>query len=170
MTEPTDSPSTPEPVAPAAPAPAAPAPKSEDLPDWAREKLSKANTEAANYRVQLRTVETERDSLAEKLAALEAQAAQAATSASEKQHDFDRLVPAVQALTPDPAPLFTFANTLQGDSAEALKTHAESLKTLFGLKNGPVAAVDRSQGLGTEAPSNDPAVAFTALMQTQLGK
>ncbi|AEJ91914.1 scaffolding protein [Mycobacterium phage PattyP] len=170
MTEPTDTPSTPEPAAPAAPAPAAPAPKSEDLPDWARDKLSKANTEAANYRVQLRTVETERDSLAEKLATLEAQAAQAATSASEKQHDFDRLVTAVQALTPDPTPLFTFANTLQGDSEEALKTHAESLKTLFGLKNGPVAAVDRSQGLGTEAPSNDPAVAFTALMKSQLQK
>ncbi|QAX93179.1 scaffolding protein [Mycobacterium phage Beatrix] len=170
MTEPTDTPSTPEPVAPAAPAPAVPAPKSEDLPDWAREKLSKANTEAANYRVQLRTAETQLQEYAEKLAALEAQAAQAATSASERQNDFDRLVTAVQALTPDPTPLFTFANTLQGDSEEALKTHAESLKTLFGLKNGPVAAVDRSQGLGTEAPSNDPAVAFTALMKNQLGK
>ncbi|WP_066901047.1 hypothetical protein [Mycolicibacterium houstonense] len=161
------------PAAPTAPAaPAAPAPKSgpAELPDWARQQISSANAEAAQKRVELKAVKEERDALQEQVATLTAEKAQAAGSHTAVQSDFDKLATAVKALVPNPEHLFTFANTLQGDSDDALAAHADALKSMFGIPSGPAPAVDRSQGQGSGAPANDPAAQFAALLQSQLGK
>lgn len=165
-----------EPITPAEPttpaASAAPAAKSEpaELPEWARKQISDANQEAAQRRVELKAANEARKALEEQVATLTAAQAQVAQSSSTVQSDFDRLATAVKALVPKPEQLFTFASTLQGDNEEALATHAESLKAMFGLSSGPSAAVDRSQGLGSGAPDNSPEAAFAALLKSQLNR
>lgn len=150
-----------------APKPAAPAPKNDDLPDWAREQITKANQEAANNRVKLRQVESERDALAEKVTTLSSEKTQIAGSFTERQGDFDKLVTAVQTLFPDKPQVFSFAKTLQGSNEEELAAHAAELKEMFGLSSSPSPATDRSQGHGGEA-SREPHSEFAALLNSQL--
>lgn len=152
------------PQAPPAPKPAPP--KSNELPDWAREQISSANAEAANFRVQLREEQKTRKSLEEQVAALTTEKASAASSQSEVQLDFDKLVTAIKAEVPHDH-IFSFAKTLQGSNEEELSAHAAELKSMFGLSNSPQAAVDRSQGHGN--PSNStPAAEFAKLLQANL--
>lgn len=155
--------------------PPAPAPKPEpkadngnDLPDWARTQISKANQEAANYRVQLREAERQRQALEEQVSTLTTEKTSASTSLTTVQGDFDRLVTAVQALFPEKTEVFTFAKTLQGDTEEELATHAAELKQMFGLSSQPSPAVDRSQGLGNGSSTSTPADEFAALLQSNL--
>lgn len=142
-TETTESP-TPTPPAPK------PGPKSNELPEWAREQISSANAEAANFRVQLREEQKIRKSLEEQVASLTAEKASAAKGKDEIQSDFDRLVTAIQAEVPHDH-IFAFAKTLQGSNAEELSAHAAELKSMFGISTGPQPAVDRSQATVTRA-------------------
>lgn len=154
-TETTDT-TTPTPPAPK------PGPKSNELPDWAREQISSANAEAANFRVQLREEQKARKTLEDQVAALTAEKA----GQVEIQSDFDRLVTAIQAEVPHDH-IFAFAKTLKGSNAEELSAHAAELKSMFGISTGPQPAVDRSQGHGN--PSNsDPAAEFAKLLQSNL--
>lgn len=157
--------STPE-AAPA-PKPAAPAPKSDDLPDWARDQITKANQEAATNRVKLRQVEQERDSLAEKLTTLSSEKTDVSTKYSSIQGDFDKLATAIQTLYPE-SKIFAFAKTLQGGSEEELTAHAAELKEMFGLSNAPSPATDRSQGRGGEPSNSDPASLLAAFIKPSL--
>ncbi|OHT67772.1 hypothetical protein [Mycobacteroides chelonae] len=164
-----------DPVTPEAPVSTDPAgqnppaaPQSNDgLPEWARKQISDANQEAANYRVQLRNTENERNALSEKVASLTSENAQAATSLSIVQSDFDKLATAVDALVPDKR-IFAFAKTLQGSTSDELTAHASDLKEMFG---SPIsAAVDRSQGLGNPGAASDPASQFASFVQSQINK
>src|ERR1700744_1198093 len=139
---------TPEPTpVPAPPAPSAPA--EPELPDWARKQISDANTEAAKYRVQLKEAREARKALEDQVVTLTNEKSATATSATSIQSDFDRLVPAIQAEGPHDK-IFAFAKTVQSDTEDELKAHAEELKSMFSLNPGPVRAVDRSQGHGAE--------------------
>lgn len=143
-----------------------PGPKSNELPEWAREQISSANAEAANFRVQLREEQKTRKTLEDQVAALTTEKASAATGQVEIQSDFDKLVTAIQAEVSHDH-IFAFAKTLQGSNADELSAHAAELKSMFGISSGPQPAVDRSQGHGN--PSNsDPAAEFAKLLQSNL--
>lgn len=138
-----------------------------DLPDWARQQISAANQEAANYRVQLRTEQQARQALEEQVSTLAAEKAAASTTATSVQGDFDKLVTAIQAEVPIDK-VFSFAKTLKGDSESELQSHAAELKAMFGLSNAPSPAVDRSQGLGGGSVNSDPASQFASFVQSNL--
>ncbi|WP_078344712.1 hypothetical protein [Mycobacteroides chelonae] len=161
-------PVTPEVPVSTEPTPQTPAnPQSADLPEWARKQISDANQEAANYRVQLRNTENDRNALAEQVASLNTEKAQVAAALSERQSDFDKLATAVSALVPD-KPIFAFAKTLQGTTSDELTAHAGELQKMFGT---PIsAAVDRSQGLGNGSPASDPASQFASIIQSHFNK
>jgi septal ring factor EnvC (AmiA/AmiB activator) len=153
--------------APEAPKPAAP---SNDLPDWAREEISKANQEAATNRVKLREEKKQREALEEQLAALATEKSSAASSLSSVQSDFDKLVTAIRAEVPHDK-VFAFAKTLQGSNEDELSAHAAELKSMFGISQGPARAVDRSQGKGSDPDAKvNPAEAFASLIQAQLSR
>jgi hypothetical protein len=166
-----DNESTPE-VTPAAEAPAAPKPAapSNDLPDWAREQISSANSEAATFRVKLKEETKQRKALEDQIAALSTEKSSAASSLSSIQTDFDKLVTDIKAEVPHDH-IFSFAKTLQGSSEDELSAHAAELKSMFGISQGPSRAVDRSQGKGSAAEQKtDPAAEFARLLQAQLSR
>jgi hypothetical protein len=167
MSDTTDAPVVPEAPKPAAPAPAAPAAESNELPDWARKQISDANTEAANYRVQLKAEKQAAKELRDQMAEMANQHASSASTQASIQSDFDRLVTAIQAEVPHEH-IFSFAKTLQGSNEDELKTHATELKSMFGISSGPARAVDRSQGQGGSGVDNSPAAEFARLLQAQL--
>lgn len=166
MSETATTPATEQPTPAATPAQVPPA-KSDDLPEWARQQISKANGEAAQYRVQLREAETARASLEEQLATLTTEKTQAVDSHTTVQTDFDKLVTAIQAEVPIEH-VFSFAKTLQGSTAEELTAHAVELKNMFGNPGGTSPAVDRSQGLGGDKVNTDPASVLGSLIASQL--
>lgn len=154
-------------AAPAAPAAPAPAKTDDALPDWARQKITSANNEAASFRVQLREEQAARKVLEEQVVTLNAASSTSSTALSSVQSDFDKLVTAIQAEVPHQH-VFAFAKTLQGANETELAAHAAELKTMFGATSGPAAAVDRFQGHGGGAPANDPATQFAEMLQSQL--
>lgn len=152
-----------------APKPSALAPRepSQDLPDWAREQISKANEEAATFRVRLRAEEKTRKSLEDSVASLSAEKSEATSDFALVKADLDKLKTAIQAEIPHDS-IFTFAKTLQGSTPDELSAHATELKSMFGA-NAPVRAVDRSQGRGSGANDpQDPASEFAKFIQDSL--
>lgn len=138
------------------------------LPDWAREKLTKANNEAAKYRNEKNdAVEAAKNEVAEsytsKVEALEAQIAERDAEASTARVEVDRLKATIEAGI-DHDKVYTFAELLKGDTAEELKSHADQLKELFITEEAPKTkspATDPSQGsAGKTLPLNgDPLLA-----------
>ena len=150
------------------PAPAAPAPKSEELPDWARQQISAANQEAANYRVQLREEKNARKAVEDQISALSSEKAAALAAQASVQNEFDRLFVTVQADVPRDH-IVTFANSLKGNTVEEMSAHAAELKSMFGVTNAPRLAVDRSQGQGGGGPApHDPASVFAEMLNAKL--
>lgn len=163
---------TPEANTPEAPKPTPPAAKpstNDELPEWARQQISSANADAAKYRVQLREADTARQSLQEQVASLTADKTQAVSASASIQTDFDKLVTAIQANVPNEH-VFAFAKTLQGNTAEELTAHAESLKSMFSLSQAASPAYDRSQGHSGDPLARDVGDAFGAFMNSQLSK
>jgi ribosomal protein L12E/L44/L45/RPP1/RPP2 len=151
------------------PKPAAPAPPAEstDLPEWARKQISDANSEAANFRVQLKEEKRSSKELRDQLVALSAEQSNAASSQASVQSDFDKLVTAIKAEVPHEH-IFAFAKTLQGGSEDELSAHAAELKTMFSVP--PSRAVDRSQGQGSGPSQVKPADEFAKILQDQLNR
>ena len=142
-----------------------------DLPEWARKKITEANQEAAQRRVQLRTVEEDNRTLQEQLATLKSERDDLASVSTSVQTDFDKLATAVKSLLPEKhLQVFTFAKTLQGSTGEELSDHAAELNKMFGISASPSPAVDRSQGHGSGAPASDPASQFAAFLNSRLSK
>ena len=161
----TETPETPETPKPGPPAPA---PKSDELPSWARDQISAANQEAANYRVQLREEKAARKGLEEQVTALTGEKAAAVAAQASVQNEFDRLFVTVQADVPRDH-IVTFANSLKGGTVEEMSAHAAELKSMFGGTNAPRPAVDRSQGQGGGGPApNDPAAVFAEMLSAKL--
>lgn len=127
------------------------------LPDWAREKLTKANNEAAKYRTEKNeAVEKAKqevtDSFTEKVEKLEAQVAERDSEIEAGRHETDKLRAAIEAGISNDK-IFTFADLLKGDNPEQLKSHAEELKELFSIEEKEptrAAATDPSQGSGSK--------------------
>lgn len=158
---------TPETVDNPTPAPK-PGPKSDELPKWARDSLTKANEEAASARVQLREEQAARASLQEQVVTLTTEKTAAQAAASEVQADFDKVVVSINAGVPHDR-IFAFAKTLQGSTLDELSAHATELKSIFSFGSDPEPAVDRSQGYGNPT-SSGPAEQFADFLKQSLGK
>lgn len=139
-----------------------------EIPDWARQQISKANQEAANYRVQLREATEARQKLEEQVSSLSTVKSELESQYSSKSTDFDKLATAVQTLFPDKPEVFTFAKTLQGANEDELRTHATELRSMFGISSAPSPAVDRSQGIGGQPSQSDPASEFAKLLNSSI--
>lgn len=137
------------------------------LPDWAREKLTKANNEAAGYRVKAReaselltTLQTQVQTLTdEKTAALDTQGS-VQLELLKLQTALSVGVPGEQAAD--------FAELLRGDTADEIKAAAEKAKSLLGTGRKP-SATDPSQGQGS-TQSATPADEFHGFVLGQLGR
>jgi hypothetical protein len=141
---------------------------SDELPEWARKKLSEANAEAAKYRVKAQTVADEvRAELEQKhQAEFKSVLDEKSTVLSERDtatSNFDKLVVALQAGIPGESAV-EFSKLLQGSNTEEFQAHAESLKKMFNPGTKPK-ATDPSQGLnGTSGM--DPADALAELFKS----
>jgi hypothetical protein len=85
MTEPT-TPETPAPAAPEAPA-GTPEQNQNDLPQWARDAISKANREAANYRTQVAELKPQADQFRQLEEASKSEAQRLAEAAETAKRD-----------------------------------------------------------------------------------
>lgn len=140
------------------------------LPDWAREKLTKANAEAAKYRnekneaAEAAKAETAAE-FQSKIEALEAKVAESDTATSASRTEVERLKATIEAgIATNAEKAFSFAELLKGDNPDELRSHAEQLKQLFATEEGTPSkqsATDPSQGsAGNPLPLNgDPLLA-----------
>lgn len=129
-------------------------PKTEDdLPQWARDKLTKANSEAAKYRVQAKELAekaanseeltTRITELSDEKAALAAELESARVGSMKLHAALSVGIPGESATE--------FADLLRGETAEDIQAHAEKVKELFGVKKSD-RPVDPTQGMGGEIP------------------
>ena len=123
----------------------------ETVPEWVREKLTKANNEAAKYRVQAKEasekamVEAE-SKFQDKLTALSDEKSAIAAELENVRLEHLRLKAAISVGIPGES-ASEFADLLKGSSEDELKAHAEKVKGLFGASKSD-RAVDPTQGLG----------------------
>ncbi|AIG78459.1 Hypothetical protein AJAP_28105 [Amycolatopsis japonica] len=133
------------------------------LPEWARDKLTKANTEAAKYRTRAKeaasSVRAEVEAeFADKLA--EATKAQDALVSEREAAKLEgvKLRAAFGALIGDPdkaketlSRAEEFAGLIQGSTVDEIGEHAAKLAGLFGTSTTRAPAVDRSPEGGDTA-------------------
>lgn len=147
------------------------------LPDWAREQISKANNQAAKYRTEKNeAVEAAKDevtkSFESKIEDLESKIAEAESEGATSRHEVDRLKVTIEAGI-DSEKALDFADLLKGDNKDDLRSHAEDLKKLFSNEEPAPKkqdATDPSQGNhGTPKPLNgDPLLnAVTRMVNTR---
>jgi len=129
-----------------------PAQSVDQLPDWAREAITKANNEAAKYRNEKKDAvaaakaevvneyEQKVNGFQEKVQELEA-------AVSSRDLELVKLRTAIDAGVPNDA-ITKFASLLQGEDEAAIKSHADEVKELFKIKPPTDRAVDPSQGSG----------------------
>lgn len=141
-----------------------------DLPQWAREAISRANNEAATYRTQLRTKTEEHTAALGQIQVLtDAKTAAEAATASQALDALKLRTALTVGVPGDKAA--DFAELLKGDTEADIKAHAEKA---FGLLNLTPAqqktAVDPSQGLGAAGQilEDTPANAFAAQLRAGL--
>lgn len=142
----------------------------DELPQWAREKLTKANDEAAKYRVRAKEAEEKaRQEISSefetKLSALSDEKSAITAELNAARHDAMRLRAALAAGIPGESAV-EFAELLKGETEEELAAHAEKVKGLMGVQR-PVVN-DRSRGLGTQ--SGAPADTFGSFIMSHLSK
>ncbi|KZM68838.1 hypothetical protein [Nocardia terpenica] len=130
----------------------------DSLPEWAREKLTKANNEAAKYRNEkndavsaakaeaLTEYEAKLAAEAEKLAALQ-------TKYTAKELELLKLKAALTAEIPGQSAI-EFASLLQGGTEDEIATHAKAVKALFGKTETKDRPTDPTQGTGNVLPLN----------------
>lgn len=130
-------------------------PEKQELPDWAREAINKANAEAAKYRTEKNSaVEAAKaevtDSFNSKIKELEAQIEEKDSEVSQANMSVERVKAAIKVgISTDK--LESFAELLHGSTQEELVAHAEQLKGLFTVDRGSSKATDRSQGSSSES-------------------
>lgn len=117
----------------------------DELPEWAREKLTKANNEAANYRVKAREAKEEADREAEakyadKIQSLEDTKAQADLVSNKYQIAIESKVPVEQ--------IDDFVGALNGSNEAELRDSAKKVQSLMATKPQADEPVDDSQGQG----------------------
>lgn len=135
-----------------------------DLPHWARDELTKANNQAAGYRIKAKEAADEARKAVEaefneKLAAVSGELDTARLELSRLQAALAVGIPGESAAE--------FAARLQGTNEDELKADAEKLKSMLGISTAPTPdrPVDHTQGLGGEAGPQD---AFGAFIMSNL--
>lgn len=130
-----------------------------DLPEWARKQISDANAEAAKYRTEKRdAVEAAKREVEEsyeaKVKDLEDSLAAQKDQTIEAQRAVDRLKVALEAgIASDK--VTRFAELLDGESEDEMRSKAEELKELFEpVKAASQRAVDTTQGRVPSTPLN----------------
>lgn len=128
----------------------------DDLPQWARDRLTKANNEAAKYRTEKNeAVEKAKaevtDSFTTKIEELESKLTSQSGETSMARNEVERLKAAINAGVKQEK-ITAFADLLKGDNEEELAAHAEELKDLFveQPENSKQSAIDPSQGRGNQ--------------------
>lgn len=133
----------------------------EDLPQWARDQITKANDQAAKYRVEKNDAveaakaEVEKD-YTTRLEELQAKFDASQETVNSERHEVDKLKAAIEAGIANDKVL-DFADLLKGENPEELKSHADKLKSLFTnneQKSEKQAATDPTQGQGNSLPLN----------------
>lgn len=143
-----DSTATPAPVPPV-PAP----PKDDSLPQWARDKMTEANDQAATSRIAARDAKAELDTTKSQLQTVTDEKVTAVTRAETAEAQILKLTVALSAGVPGEQAA-EFAELLQGSTEAELKAHAEKIRK-FGGPGTPPRATDSSQGLGAGTPVSD---------------
>lgn len=138
------------------------------LPDWAREKLTKANAEAAKYRTEKNeAVKKAQDALTEefnrKQEEFENTLSEKDKEVFSARSEVDRLKIALNSGI-EPDKVLSFADRLQGETVEELEADAAELAKLFVSSDSgstPKEKVrDSTQGSGNHTPLNgDPLLA-----------
>lgn len=122
----------------------------ESLPPWARDKLTTANRQAAEYRVKARDARTSAET------AVKAEHDAVVKQWNDKyesanndlalvRNEFDRFKAAVAAGVPGES-IATFADLLKGQTPDELKAHAAELLKMFKFESKDQVATDASQG------------------------
>ncbi|MGY2060516.1 hypothetical protein ACW9HQ_37110 [Nocardia gipuzkoensis] len=141
-----------------------------DIPVWVRKELADARSEAARYRIE------KNEALTTAMTAAQAAVADQLNSANAEKQSFAdqaktattellKLHTAITAGVPTDK-VVSFASLLQGDTAEELAAHADSVKTLLGTPVSP-SATDPTQAMGG-ASVTDPAAEFGELLRTKI--
>lgn len=125
------------------------------LPDWAREKLTKANNEAAKYRTEKneaveKAKQETTEAFSEKVSQLEAALKEKDEQVQTERTEVEKLKAAIGAGIPTDK-VVTFAGLLKGETEEELVSHVEELKKLFVIEEHTPTkskATDPSQGSG----------------------
>lgn len=148
-----------------------PAPDQNEAPQWARDALSKANSEAARYRVERNEYKQQLDSALDQLKALTDSKTAVEQTASTASLELQKLLIALDAGVPGDRAR-SIAERLQGSTEDELKADAQKLISDFGLNAPatPTRATDPSQGRGVDQQpiANTPQAQFAQLMG-QLG-
>lgn len=151
------------------PTPTEPAPNpggnTNDLPQWARDAISKGNNEAATFRTQLREKTNELTAALDNFATLAGEKDSAVERATVAETALLKLNVALNAGIPgDKAAVF--AARLQGTTEDELKADADALKGAFGTEVIP-SATDPSQGRGADPTPNTPEAAMAGFLREQ---
>lgn len=150
-----------------------PAGNTADLPQWARDAITKANNEAATFRTQLRAKTDEHTTVLGQAATVAEEKATAVASASAAQSELMKLQIALAAGIPGDKAA-AFAARLQGTTEAELKADAEVAKGLYNPGAAPAnpPATDPSQGRGNADFGGpvDNATALGFIIKSQLDK
>lgn len=136
----------------------APVQSVEDLPEWAREKLSKANAQAAKYRTEKNdaiAAATAKitDEFSEKLSESEGKYAELQSQYRAKQVELAKLKAVLDAGIPGSTAV-EVAGLVHGASDEEITAHVATVKELLAKSVVKDRPVDFSQGSGSPLPLN----------------
>lgn len=143
------------------------------LPQWARDQITKANNEAAKYRVEKNDAVAAATAASQaefetKIAAINESNAKTASDLEETRIQNIKLTAALTVGIPGESAA-EFASLLKGTTQEEISTHAEKVKKLFGTQAPAQRAVDPSQGSGGE-PTKQLAPGLPRLMSAYQSK
>lgn len=123
----------------------------ETIPEWVRDKLTKANNEAAKYRTKAKDAAQQAQFEAEEkfsaqISTLTDEKAAIAAELENARLEFTKFRAALSVGIPGES-ASEFADLLKGSTEEEILSHAEKVKELFGVSAKPARATDPTQGL-----------------------
>lgn len=130
-----------------------------EIPDWVREKLTKANNEAARYRTERNTARESETSALNAKAEADQKVSGAIEDRDQAVLELTKYKALLEAGFPGDA-VAKYVGRLSGSTEDELKADAEELFQLFG-GSGNHSGYDRSQGLGSN--DNSPVTPQNAL-------
>lgn len=139
-----------------------------ELPEWARNKLTAANNEAAGYRIKARDTGAELDTVKGTVQSLTGERDTAKAEAAVHELELMKLRTALSVGVPGEQAA-DFAELLKGNTPDEIQASAEKAKALIGSGNRRPSATDPSQGRGGSTPT-DPANAFHKFVVGQLSR